>query len=177
MGKRGPKPTPTEILKRRGSWRGNLNPGEPTPEVGAPDKPDSLTEEQSTVWDQVVPLLVAMRCVSPADFSALERYCVYFVRWRKCEAHIQQYGLTYQLRTKSEPKHYVTFDKNTEEFIVGFEEWAEAKEGRDLDVILRQLESMFGLTPSSRSRISVPSTVDQKSSEDDEIADILRMTS
>ena len=44
IGKRGPPPTPTPILKLSGSWRVNQRHNEPQPEPGPPDKPDWLDD-------------------------------------------------------------------------------------------------------------------------------------
>ena len=71
MGRRGPPPTPTPILKLRGSWRGNLNRDEPQPEAVAPEKPSWLDRYAAEAWDQLVPILERMRVLTEADGKAL----------------------------------------------------------------------------------------------------------
>lgn len=58
MGKRGPKPTPTALLKLRGSWRAGTRDGEPeaTPE-GVPC-PAWLGDRAREHWDEIHPMLV-----------------------------------------------------------------------------------------------------------------------
>jgi P27 family predicted phage terminase small subunit len=75
MGQRGPAPTPTAILKLRGSWRGDLNPGAPEPDVTAPTCPDWLPEEAKAEWKRVVPLLIDQRTLAKCDLAVLADYC------------------------------------------------------------------------------------------------------
>ncbi|HJZ53977.1 MAG TPA: P27 family phage terminase small subunit, partial [Gemmataceae bacterium] len=94
MGARGPAPTPTKILKARGSWRGELNPREPRPEPGAPLCPKGFGKAEREVWRRVCRTLADMGLLTKADWAQLERYCRYLVRWRGCEEFIAQHGLT-----------------------------------------------------------------------------------
>ena len=80
MGKRGPKPTPTPILKLRGSWRGKVR-DELDMGHEAPEMPEWLSGEAEKCWDRLCPLLhraglateanretLAMVCIAYADF-------------------------------------------------------------------------------------------------------------
>ena len=71
MGKRGPPPTPTNVLKRRGSWRGNRNPGEPRPEPGRPRCPSWLGDYAKAAWRHLVPMLDRMAVLTKVDCNAL----------------------------------------------------------------------------------------------------------
>lgn len=71
MGARGPRPTPTSVLRMRGSWSGNLNRNEPIPEAGTPDTPDWLDEVAQSVWEQIAPQLESMRVLTRIDANAL----------------------------------------------------------------------------------------------------------
>jgi phage terminase small subunit len=85
MGKRGPKPVPTAILKARGSWRAD-RPGEPEA-LGLPSCPAWLASSDpfaAEVWDDVLPLLVAQRTVAEIDWLALAILCQQFSIWRRC---------------------------------------------------------------------------------------------
>lgn len=137
MGARGRKPTPTHILKVRGSWRANINRDEPQPDPGEPDKPDWLCPVGSTIWAQMVPLLLGMRVLTKADGPALGRYCEYFADWLACRLHVLDNGLTYE--TEKGPR-----------------ETPEATRMLRLEQAMSRLEQCFGLTPSARSRITVP---------------------
>ena len=156
MGKRGPAPTPTEILKLRGSWRGTVNRNEPHPEVGEPDCPfgDDRTEERS-IWKQVCEALVPTRIITLADFAQIERYCIYLVRWRMCEQHVKKFGVRCAVKAMN-PKRFITREANGMA-IVDFIEWPEVAESHQLDKDLKQIEASFGMTPSARSRLTAPS--------------------
>lgn len=154
MSKRGPAPTPTAILKRRGSWRANLNPEEPAPAIGRPTKPPGLPATAAKVWNQVCRLLEEMKVLSVVDGGQLERYARYLVRWRQCEDFIVEHGLTYPLKSTNPPAYVGTIEQ-TGEFVVGWREFPEVKESHRLNEALRQIEANFGLTPSARSRIRV----------------------
>lgn len=75
MGKRGPKPTPTEILDIRGSWRAKARSGEPKPQAGLPDCPDWLVGESRSEWDRQVVDLDARRLMSKSYRAALVMFC------------------------------------------------------------------------------------------------------
>ena len=61
MGKRGPKPTPTAVLKLKGTDRADRTRNEPTPPRGLPRCPNWLDDQAKHCWRQLVPQLVAMR--------------------------------------------------------------------------------------------------------------------
>lgn len=71
MGKRGPPPTPTSELNRRGSWRGKTREGEPQGEVGLPPCPEWVSERVRHRWGEVGGMLVRMRVLTLADETAL----------------------------------------------------------------------------------------------------------
>lgn len=50
MAKRGAKPTPTSVLRERGSWRAKLRNGEPQPDIGIPPIPDFLDKPRTRKW-------------------------------------------------------------------------------------------------------------------------------
>jgi phage terminase small subunit len=75
MGARGFQPTPTEVLKLRGSRRIGDRSGEPTDEVLAPSMPEWLQGEAAAEWERVIPLLIGRRTVSLLDRAVLSVYC------------------------------------------------------------------------------------------------------
>ena len=152
MGQRGPTPVPTHLLKLRGSWRGELNKGEPVPRPGRPKIPHTLSKDQAKVWRQLTAILDDMSLLTKADSSQLERYCVYFVRWRECESFIAKNGMTYPVKA-DEPTCYVG-SLSSGEYVVGFAEYPQLKESHRRDHALKQIEASFGLTPAARSRIT-----------------------
>jgi len=145
MGARGPTPTPTGILKLRGSWRAGERENEPTAPEGRPDKPPSFsgkTGEHRRLWSKLVRLLESMPGVlSKVDGGQLERYCRFFVRWRQVEATIEDMtskaGILTLIKSADFSKEFKTLSQMS----------------LKLDVALKQIEREFGLTPSARARL------------------------
>ena len=140
MGKRGPKPTPTEILKLHGSWRGKLNKNEPKPEPGRPTCPSWISDSDKRVWKAVVPILEKMRVLTKADLNAVTRYCVMFSQWRRCVEFVAKHGETYTV-------------KDAKGRSVRLDLFPQVKLAVSLGESMLRLEAHFGLTPSARSRI------------------------
>ncbi len=155
VGRRGPAPTPTKILETRGSWRAKIRSGEPRPEMGKPRCPKRLTKEQRAIWVRVCKLLDDMGILTIVDGQQLERYCVYYCRWRACEKFIDTNGMSYALKA-DDPTFFIgKLPDGTS--IVRFLEYPQVKESHRLDVALKQIESQFGLTPAARARLTVGS--------------------
>jgi P27 family predicted phage terminase small subunit len=94
------------------------------------------------VWGQVVTQLGPTRVLTLADGYALGRYCDAFVRWREAADFLDANGSTYIIRGADEsPKCVMPFPQ-----VAIYSKLAS---------LLSRLEAEFGLTPSSRSRISV----------------------
>jgi len=83
--------------------------------------------------------LYAMGVLADVDENALARYCQIWERWRDCEAHTSKHGQSFQFT-----------DKNGS---VSYRLYPEAKMSHTLAGELRKLETEFGMTPSSRSRV------------------------
>lgn len=79
MGARGPQPTPTAILQKRGSLIGKYQRGErvgePVATVAEPVMPANLGPEGKAEWKRIVPLLLARRTLTEEDRGALGVYC------------------------------------------------------------------------------------------------------
>jgi phage terminase small subunit len=84
MGLRGPQPTPTAILKARGSWRADIRTNEPSMEPGVPECPRKLTKAQLAWWDRTVAIMLRMKTLTLAHGEALSRYCVFADEFDKC---------------------------------------------------------------------------------------------
>ena len=72
----GPPPTPTAILKARGSWRAKLRPDEPLFRPSAPQLPDWLPANAVAEWDKLVPKLLALGVLAEVDVGMLAAYCL-----------------------------------------------------------------------------------------------------
>lgn len=86
MGKRGPKPTATSILKLRGSWRGKVRGDDLSLDQKRPQRPAWLQGEAKKCWDRLVPILhksglatelnretLALMCSAWADYVEADR--------------------------------------------------------------------------------------------------------
>lgn len=139
MGERGPRPLPTEVLRLRGSPRADLNRFEPKP----PTRPEWLSEEAAQAWDEVVPMLDQMKVLSRIDGNALARYVELWVEWRTALAFVRKHGSTYPIK-----------DGNGKIKALG--QFPQVASVHKLSLALSRLECEFGMTPSARTRISVP---------------------
>ena len=77
----GPRPTPTKILKARGSWRAGSRGGEPVPDPSLPKKPPFVTGKAALYWKRTSALLAGMGVLTSIDGMALAIYCVYLDKW------------------------------------------------------------------------------------------------
>lgn len=137
MGARGPAPTPTKILERRGSWRASLRQGEPRPDPVEPKKPRWLPKTAGRIWDQVVRQLMALGVLAEVDWSVVAQFCearAEVNRWRR---KLDREG--WVLRT---PKGYRYLNPHVSLLNKAREQ-------------LRSAEQRLGLSPADRSRIRI----------------------
>lgn len=149
MGKRGPAPVPTELLKLRGSTKANARKGEPQPRKNKPKMPSHMSDGAKAVWRAVVPMLEHMQVLTEVDGMALERYCVAFARWRECERVIDEQGAVMEFA-----KDGGTYAQQRPE--VGI--------SNKLATMLLRLEQEFGLTPAARARLRTETEQNAKGS-------------
>lgn len=150
MGERGPAPTPTSVLKYRGSWRAKEREkaGEPTPEMGIPDPPAYLKGPALEKWNELAPQLNRMGVLAIVDAEALGRYCRTWARWCAAEDFIAKHGTVYPIMGwKPKP------GGGYEERLAKMAQHPQVREASDLADKLGRLEREFGLTPSARARI------------------------
>jgi len=145
MGRRGPPPTPTEILKLHGSKLVNKRreQTEAKGPAGKPSCPTWLDKDAKKAWKQLVPMLEFMGVLTRIDANALARYCETWVRWRHAQEFLKQKGEVYPLKDES----------GKVKCLMPFPQVAIAN---SLAQQLLRLEQEFGLTPAARTRIVVP---------------------
>lgn len=145
MGRRGPPPTPTAVLRLRGSSLVSQRrlEAEVKGPAGRPDPPDGLDEEARKMWDHLLPMLECMGVLTRIDGNALGRYCRLWSRWRKAEAYLDKHGEIYPL-------------KDDQGRIKCVQQWPQVAIAIKLAQQLTRLEQEFGMTPSARARLSVP---------------------
>lgn len=151
MGNRGPPPTPTKVLKLRGSRRGNMNKNEPEPETGRPKCPSWINTRAKRYWKVLIPMLDQMGVLTKIDGNSLTRYVVMLARWRACIEFLEEHGDTYPTK-----RAYKGPDGKFREMVTGFANFPQVSESQKLAESLLRLEDRFGLTPSARARLEVP---------------------
>lgn len=140
MGLRGPKPTPTAVLKLRGSWRAGTREHEPAPDKAPVVMPQWLTPEAKREWKAVAPALRKMGVIQRSDTATLARLCEYRAIWRDLRDEVKQRGTIYPMR---DPRTGAVSSLRT---LPHFDQMLAIEQA------LRKLEEHFGLTPSSRAR-------------------------
>lgn len=106
------------------------------PDVEIPSCPAWLGREAKREWKRITPHLKKLGLISQIDRSALAAYCQAYHRWWEAEALIKEHGLTF-----TTDKGYV--QQRPE---VGIASSAMKQ--------MRMFLTEFGLTPSSRTRIT-----------------------
>jgi P27 family predicted phage terminase small subunit len=134
MGARGPKPTPTAVLKKRGSWRGKINQDEPQYDTAVPECPAFLSEEGKREWNRVAARLFGQGVLTEVDRAALACYCEAWAEFAAC--------------CEVEPET---------EFVAI---WVKRK--NDAAARIKQFASEFGMTPSARSRVTKTPAADKQ---------------
>lgn len=151
MGKRGPAPTPTAKLKVTGSWRADARAkeGEPQPSSTPPKCPAWLPKQAKLEWRKLAPELSRLGLLTLVDEGALAGYCAAYAALRKAQE---------------------TIDKDGEYLMVGgfydeaAKEWRGGQtqphpalvERRAQMKAVKDFSALFGLDPSSRTRLRVP---------------------
>jgi len=141
MAGRRPKPTHLKLLQGNPGKR-PINPNEPKPKVEIPPVPEHLTELAKAEWNRIVEVLARLGLLTTLDRSGLAAYCTVYARWVEAEEALKKSGPVVKA-----PSDYPMISPY-------------------LVVANRALEQMraymieFGLTPASRSRISVDANVE-----------------
>ena len=140
MGKRGPKPKPTAMLKLSGSkWVNETRSGrdkEPAVEAAMPKCPTWLKDRRARAhWRKTVKSLMEIGVLAAIDGDALARLCMTYSRYIDAQAELDESGEVC-LNNKGVPVS---------------SPWSRVVES--LAAQLLKLETEFGLTPSSRTRV------------------------
>lgn len=147
MGQRGPKPTPTKVLKLRGSWLAKTRDGEPQPPSELPPCPAWLDRASKELFRTLARQLVEAGILTRLDRQALTRYCVLSIRWRKMEQFIQTHGEVCEVY--SEP------DDEGRRSLLKIDLYPQVRLASTLATELLRIEHHFGLTPSARTALRV----------------------
>lgn len=146
MPRTGRPPKPTDLKVIQGTFRTNRhNSAEPSTEPLSllPPPPDHLDGYAIQKWNQVGPVLCAMRVLSESSLSALEMLCESYGEYRELKDEIHRGG---DGRRRTLAEYFAGRNSQTQP------EYAAMKEAR---ATYRVLLQDFGMTPASKSRVSV----------------------
>lgn len=139
MGRRGPAPKPTVLKILSGNpGKRPINQDEPKPKPIAPKCPSWLDKEAKREWKRVAPELERLGLLTIVDGAALAAYCQAYVRWKQAEEIIKREGMTVTTETGYIMPHPAV------------------KIAEKAQQLIKAFCAEFGLTPSSRSRMSLP---------------------
>ena len=151
MGKRGPKPKPTNLKILTNTRADRVNQAEPPTVAGLPEPPEVLGPVARSEWERIAPMLAAMGILATIDGTALALYCQHYERWSEAESKLREFGLVCPTGTGSvKQSPYLTI-------------------AAAAMAAMAKILAEFGATPSSRSRVKT-----EKPPEEDEITAFLR---
>ena len=152
MGVRGSgrRRKPTAMKRIQGTLRpSRVNKREPKPGKGEPESPIQLQEVAARHWQRLIRILRGMDVLTCADGDALAAYCTALATWEAATADVAKEGIVYK-NGKANPVVRIQFEALK---------------------LMKSLEVEFGLTPASRSRVSV---VHPPGDENDLLANVTR---
>lgn len=132
---RGPKPVPTKLKLARGSRR-PINLDEPKPKVARPRCPSHLSDSAKAEWRRISPILAREGLLTHLDGAALSLYCDAFAVWMEAKQKAAETSLVVTTQ-----KGNVIMNP-----YVGIANTA----AKQMLAILVE----FGMTPSSRTRVT-----------------------
>lgn len=151
MGKRGPSPKPTAILKLHGSRlvKDRENRLEPKPPVARPDAPEFFNGEEQRIWENLLKKLEKTpELLTIVDGPQLERYTRYLSRWQSIEKELERFrGMEIATLKNKETRQILRLL------------W---QESRLMDCSLKQIEEGFGLSPKARVGLTLRPSETQK---------------
>ena len=155
MTKPGPRRTPIATLKLQGSRLTKAREkAEPKPKAGRPRRPKGLSKDEACIWNQVCPILEAMRVLTVADCNMLEQYCALFVRWRVAKDFLMEHGeffVVYQRRRNGT----CILDDKGKKMIQSMPPFPQVAIEKNTGIQLLKIAQEFGLTPSARASLSI----------------------
>ena len=135
----GPAPKPTHLKLLQGNpGRRPLPKNEPQPEIGAPTRPHWLLPEAKREWSRIVPELLRLGLLAKIDRAMISMWCQCWALYVEAIRDIRENGTAFTTEKGYEgPRPSVgMMNKMIEK--------------------MTALSARFGMTPSDRSRISVP---------------------
>jgi P27 family predicted phage terminase small subunit len=157
MGRRGPAPKPTAHKRMTGNpGKRPLNKSEPQPLLITPNCPEFLDEAAKLKWKELAPELERLGLLTTVDGDSLAGYCQAWAEFRQATETLQKEGR--HIRVGGMPVVPVD-DEGGEKPM----EWRGGQhqshpavaQQRTAWAAMVKFGSLFGLDPSSRSRLTV----------------------
>lgn len=146
MGRRGPPPKPTKMKIAAGNpGRRPLNPHEPEPTPGPPRMPAWLSSRAKAEWKRIVPELDRLGLLTVVDMAALAAYC-------QAVAELEQ--ATRTLDKEGRVCTWPIVDKEGKKVGDRLKAHPAVAMQRDASQRIKQYLGEFGMSPSSRTRVS-----------------------
>jgi len=144
---RPPVPTALKVLRGNPGKR-PLTKNEPKPSLGAPGCPSWLSIEARAEWRRVVPRLDEIGMLTKVDRAALATYCETWATFVYAQRQVHEHGIVIMAVEKISDDGQVIYTRATKNpaIIVA----------RDAANQIRQFCTEFGMTPSARTRLSLP---------------------
>lgn len=138
-GNTGPARKPTKLKELEGNpGKRELNREEPTPNPAIPDCPAFVKGSGRKEWKRVADELFILGLLTRIDRGALAAYCQSYGRWEEAERKLVKEGVLFE-----------TSNGN----LIQNPRLAVANKAMEM---MHKFLTEFGMTPASRSRISVP---------------------
>lgn len=136
--KRGPKPTPTAILRQRGSWRAATRPDEPVMEAKRLTAPSWLPARAKRLFTRCAAILGEAKVTTDADAMALALLCNSYAMYRDACDTLEREGMTVETEKGGKKPHPAVQIRHAahEQLMKGL--------------------AAFGMTPADRARIQIP---------------------
>jgi P27 family predicted phage terminase small subunit len=135
---KGRKPRPTNMKKLEGCRTDRINQNEPQPKRGKVKCPRWLMPEAKKEWKRIAGELEALRLLTEIDRAAFIGYCQSWAKYLRAEKLLREDG------------PLVTNEKGN--LVANPAMWISSNSLKHM----LKFAAEFGLTPSSRGRISIP---------------------
>jgi P27 family predicted phage terminase small subunit len=149
---RKPKPTKLKILTGNPGHR-EINDREPQPTPGA-SMPDWLSQSAKSEWKRIAPELLRLGLVTVVDRAALAAYCQAYAELKEATKQLDTEGRIVAVYAK-DLNGDVLLDRKKNPVVESYRAHPAVKLQRDAFARVKAFLAEFGLTPSSRSRLSM----------------------
>lgn len=146
MGARGPKPLPSNVHRLKGNpskLPSEVLEDDIRPDVKIPPCPAHLSAEAKREWKRISKHLLNLGIIAEIDMAALAMYCQAYGRWVQAEEKLAELGR--EGMVDAMPSGY----KQGSVWLQISKQSVEQ---------MRKMLPEFGMTPSARARLSMPST-------------------